>query len=111
MKADERIRTAASDLQRRLGSVDVPAPPTASTRQPRGWPKALIAAALVVAVFVFLAPPAGDIDRQPDDVVGPPEASPSTVTTTAPTTTVPTRSARPGRRRGSIRAGCGVHAR
>lgn len=90
MKADERIRTAASDLQRRLDSVDVPAPPTASTRQPRGWPRALIAAALVVAVFVFLAPPAGDIDDQPDDVVGPPEASPSTVTTIAPTTTVPT---------------------
>ena len=90
MKADERIRLAASDLQRRLDSVDVPAPPTTPTSQARGWPRALIAAALVVAVFVFLAPPAGDIDRQPDDVVGPPEASPSTVTTITPTTTVPT---------------------
>jgi hypothetical protein len=67
----------------------VPAPPTTPTRRARGWPRALIAAALVVAVFVFLAPPTGDIDRQLDDVVAPPEASPSTVTTTAPTTTVP----------------------
>ena len=79
-----------ADLQRRLDSVDVPAPPTTSTRQARGWPRSLIAAALVVAVFVFWAPPAGDIDRQPDDVVGPPEASPSTVTTIDTTTTVPT---------------------
>ena len=90
MKVDERIRTAASDLQRRLDSVDVPTPPTTVTRRARGWPRALIAAALVVAVFVFLAPPAGDIDGQTDDVVGPPDASPSTVTTIAPTTTVPT---------------------
>lgn len=92
MRVDERIRTAASDLQRRLDSVDVPAPPT-TTRQPRGWPRALLAAALVLAVFVFLAPPAGDIDDQPNGVVGPPEATPSTVTTiapaTVPTTTVP----------------------
>ncbi|HVR33273.1 MAG TPA: hypothetical protein VMS74_11270, partial [Acidimicrobiia bacterium] len=85
MKVDKRLRTAASDLQRLLDSVDVPASPTTPTRQARGWPRALIAAALVVAVFVFLAPPAGDIDGQRDDVVGPPEASPSTVTTIAPT--------------------------
>jgi hypothetical protein len=90
MRVDERIRIAASDLQRRLGSVDVPAPPTTAPRQAPGWLRALVAAVLVVAGFGFLAPPAGDIDNQPGDVVGPPDASPSTVTTIAPTTTLPT---------------------
>lgn len=89
MRFDERIRTEVSDLQRRLDSVDVPAPPTTSTGRARGWPRALIAAALVVALFVFFAPPAADIDRQVDDAIAPPEASPSTVTTVAPAVSSP----------------------
>lgn len=90
MKVDAHFRAAAADLHRRLASVDVPPPPRRRKRQLHGWQRASIAAALVVAVFVFLAPPANDFDGPTDGVVGPPEAAPtSTVTTLAPTTTIP----------------------